>query len=263
MTTRRKVIADDPPQRSKRRDVFGAPRTRYKNTFYADLKGFAIFDDPLDQIARMPEITGAEYLDEEPWMSDVTARLADAYEEADAMPGRRPLKDIREERLAQALALGKRQIEAFKFAGFTSLMPEVLLDRGILHRIAYHRRLGLDACAVTAERIIAEYAAIGFAKVSDAVEWGDGQVILKESTELDANTRSAVMSVSKGQFGISLKFHPKNAALDTLAKIKGMLKEKVELSGPDGKPIEQNITRDMDPRKAAEAYAELLKEGST
>ena len=42
-----------------------------------------------------------------------------------------------------------------------------------------------------------------------------------------------------------------------------MLKEKVELSGPDGKPIEQNITRDMDPRKAAEAYAELLKEGST
>ena len=244
MTTRRKVIADDPPQRSKRRDVLGAPRTRYKNTFYADLKGFAIFDDPLDQIARMPEITGAEYLDEEPWMSDVTARLADAYEEADAMPGRRPLKDIREERLAQALALGKRQIEAFKFAGFTSLMPEVLLDRGILH-------------------LIAEYAAIGFAKVSDAVEWGDGEVILKESTELDANTRSAVMSVSKGQFGISLKFHPKNAALDTLAKIKGMLKEKFELSGPDGKPIEQNITRDMDPRKAAEAYAELLKEGST
>lgn len=257
--SRRKIMPEfkTPPGR---RDIFGAPRTRYKNVFYADLKGFAVIDDPLDAIASMPEVTGAEYLDPEPWMADVTARLSDAFLNADDMPGRRPLADIREERLAQALALGRRQTEAFMFAGYRIPLPEILLDRNVLHRIAYHRRLGLDACAVTAERVISEYAAVAFAQLGDAVEWGGASVVLKESNALPGDTRKAVASVTQGQFGVSLKLHPKTPALDKLAQILGMLKEKVELSGPDGKPIEQ-ITHDTDPRKAAELYAEMLREG--
>lgn len=258
----RRSIDNTPQTPIGRRDVFGASRTRYKNAFYEDLRGFAIFDDPLDVIASMPEVTGQEYLDPEPWMGDVTARLADAYTDLDRMPGRRPLPDIRDERLTQALALGKRQTEAFKFAGYKVPMPELLLDRKVLHRIAYHRRLGLDACAVTVERIIAEYAAVGFAKVSDAVEWGGNRVVLKDSASLDDRTQRAVASVTESLNGVSIKFHPKVAALDTLAKINGMLKEKVELSGPDGKPIEQQITRDMDPVKAAEAYADMIRTGA-
>ena len=261
--TRRRVM-DEPVTPPGRRDVFGAPRTRFKNSFYRDLKGFAIFDDPLDQIAMMPEVTSADYLDAEPWLLDVTARLSDAYQAANDMPGRRPLLDTRSERLAQALAAGKRQVEAFKYAGYMMLIPEVLLDRGVLHRVAYHRRLGADACAVTCERITAEFAAIAFAKVSDAVSWEGRRVWLKNSDELDDRTQSAVASITQGQHGISLKFHAKNDSLQALAQIMGMLKNKVELSGPDGKPIESlQITPDMDPRKAAEAYAELLREGAT
>jgi hypothetical protein len=259
----RRKIVDEPKVREGRRNIFGAPRVRYKNRFYDDLKGFAIFDDPLDQIAKMPEVTEASYLEEEPWMNDVTARLADVYLHSDDMPGARTLSDVKLERLSQALALGLRQIEAFKFAGYRVPGPEMLTDRALLHRIAYHRRVGADACAVTSERIVAELAAVAFSKVSDAVDWDGKNVVLKPSNELDPATQRAVASVSEGQFGISLKFHSKPDSLQALMRFKGMDKQKVEVSGPDGKPIEQAITRDMDPRKAAEAYADLLKEGPT
>ena len=259
---RRKVM-DNPLTPAKRRDIFGAPRSRYSNRFRNALKGRQAPDDPLDLIVSLPEVTDAPYLDEEPWMADVTARLSAAYEDADAMPGCTPLHDVREERLSQACACGMRQIEAFKFAGYSTTFPEIFHDRKLLHRIAYHRRVGADACAVTAERIVAELSAIAFSKVSDAAKWAGGQVSLKPSETLPSNVQRAIASVSQGRDGITIKHHSKVDSLRILSQFKGMLKDKVELSGPDGKPIEQNITRDMDPRKAAEAYAELLKEGST
>lgn len=243
-----------------RRDVFGAERTRYKNRFHEKLKGPKPPDDLLDKIVSLPEVTEAAYLSEEPWMADVTARLANSFEHSADMPGRATLGDIREERLAQALACGMRQTEAFKFAGYTCPMIEVLTERAVLHRIAYHRRVGVEACGVTSERIVAELAAIAFSQVGEAVEWSGNSVRLKDSTTLNPDTLRAIAEVKEGQWGVSLKFHSKLDGLRVLAQFKGLLKEKVELSGPDGKPIE-TISREMDPSKAAEAYAELIKQG--
>ncbi len=244
-----------------RRDIFGSQARRKTAIDKSRMRGKALKDDPLDKIVVLPEVLNAGYFDEEPWMADVTSRLAAEYDDVDAMPGRKPLGDIREERLSQALAIGTRQVDAFAYAGYRLTLPEVMTDRGVLHRIAYYRRLAIDACAVTCERIMSEISAIAFAQIGDAAEWDGDSVTLIPSKMLPAQAKRAIAEVKKGQFGVSLKHHNKMDGLKVLAQIRGMLKEKVEISGPDGKPIETAVTRDMDPRKAAEAYADLIKQG--
>jgi phage terminase small subunit len=113
---------------------------------------------------------------------------------------------------------------------------------------------------VTKERILAEYAKIGFADLRKAVRWhgaliteednpdgGDVLVIkniyanaveLVSSDDLDEETAAAIAEVSQTQNGVKIKLHDKKGALDSMAKHLNMFVEKHEHSGPGGKPIE-------------------------
>jgi hypothetical protein len=261
MPRRRPFVFDRKPGR---RDVFGEERSRYRNPVYQarKLTGRKQPNDLLDELVERPALEDATFMHEEPWMQEVTALLVGEFGHSDDMPGRKVLANIRNERLAQALSAGMLLKEAFVFAGFPVALPELLLDRELLHRIAYHRRVALEACGVTNERLVSELQSIAFARSTDAVAWDGNLVRLKSSEELDRDTQRAVSEVKAGQWGVGIKFHPKQPALAALMTMKGMLPNKVEMSGPNGKPIETNITADMDPRKAAEAYADLMKETS-
>jgi phage terminase small subunit len=113
---------------------------------------------------------------------------------------------------------------------------------------------------VTKERILAEYARIGFADIRKAVCWrGDliteednpdgGEVLvikniysnaieLMSSDDLDDDTAAAIAEVSQTQNGVKIKFHDKKGALDSMAKHLNMFVERHEHTGKDGKPIE-------------------------
>jgi len=98
---------------------------------------------------------------------------------------------------------------------------------------------------VTKERILAEYAKIGFADIRKTVRWrgeliteednpdgGDTLVIrnihsnhveLISSDDLDEDTAAAIAEVSQSPTGgLKVKFHDKKAALDSMAKHLGM-----------------------------------------
>lgn len=114
---------------------------------------------------------------------------------------------------------------------------------------------------ITAERVLAEYARIGFADIRQAVSWKsdiltyapdpDGKPASKEegdvedrgepiyvstvklinSEELPAEVAAAIAEVSQNdKGGLKIKFHDKKGALDSLAKHLGILTDKTEVS---------------------------------
>lgn len=190
---------------------------------------------------------------------EVVALVAAEYPSASEMPGARMLADVRQERFTQGIARGMTVVEASRFGGYPGSQSILLENDHILNRIAYHRRLGVEAADVTQERIARELSAIAFANMRDAVEWAGSAIQLKPSETLDDATASAVSEVKQTKEGLSIKMHDKQAALKQLGSHLGMFVERREISGPGGKPITA-ITSDMDPQKAMEAYMDLVKE---
>jgi phage terminase small subunit len=107
---------------------------------------------------------------------------------------------------------------------------------------------------ITADRVLQEYARIAFAKMTDVAEWGPEGVKPKKSSDLsedDAACVAAVTSVETtktiGDIEIktvttTVKLHDKKSALDSLSKHLGITPDKLEVSGPGGKPISHDVT---------------------
>ena len=103
---------------------------------------------------------------------------------------------------------------------------------------------------ITADDVLAELAKIGFANLEDYIRVskdGDPYVDLSAMTREQA---AAISEVSVEDFPegrgkdarmvrkVRVKFHDKKSALVDIGKHLGMFKTKVEVSGPDGGPLE-------------------------
>jgi phage terminase small subunit len=135
-------------------------------------------------------------------------------------------------------------------ASATRLLNTVKVQEAI--RILREKRA--TRAEVNAARVLQELARLAFADPRKLYN-PDGS--LKQITELDDDTAATVSSVEvyeelAGQgeerktvgFTKKLKHWDKNAALLNLAKHLGLLREKVEVTGKDGGPIEQRISWD-------------------
>jgi phage terminase small subunit len=95
---------------------------------------------------------------------------------------------------------------------------------------------------ITADRVLQELAKIGFANMSDYTTWGPKGVALKDSSTLTPDQAAAVSEVSETitEAGGSIRFklHDKISALEKIGKHLGMFKEKVELTGDEGGPLQ-------------------------
>jgi phage terminase small subunit len=115
-------------------------------------------------------------------------------------------------------------------------------------------RLGL-----TADRVLMELAAIGFARMPDYAEWGDrNQMRLRPSVELDERQAAAIVQVVETEKFVksldrgdtlwsrerSIKLHNKVSTLKLMGQHIGMFTDKVEHTGKDGAPIVFTITID-------------------
>lgn len=98
---------------------------------------------------------------------------------------------------------------------------------------------------ITADRVLQEYAKIGFADIKEYVSfrtaktvigYGDGEAVidyatiidLKDSEEVDG---SVISEVSLKDGTLKFKLHDKKGALDSIARHLGMFTDKVEHSG--------------------------------
>lgn len=112
---------------------------------------------------------------------------------------------------------------------------------------------------ITQDKVLRELAKIGFADIRNAVQWGDTEVrmcdsedgsdlvpyygiALKSSSEIDDDTAAAIAEVAQTRDGLKIKFHDKRAALVDIGRHLGMFKEKVEITGKDGQPVQTEVT---------------------
>jgi hypothetical protein len=89
-------------------------------------------------------------------------------------------------------------------------------------------------------RTLRELARVSFSEITDYAAWGaDGQVTLVPSAILPPDAAAAVREVRRTPEGeLLVKLHDKVAALGLLAKVRGLLRDRVEHTGPGGGPIE-------------------------
>lgn len=90
---------------------------------------------------------------------------------------------------------------------------------------------------VTVEKILEEYARIGFSRITDIAKWGGRLIELLDSTLLGQDAIAAIAEVSEGREGIKVKLHDKKGALDSLARHLGMFKDQLEVTGKGGEPL--------------------------
>lgn len=86
--------------------------------------------------------------------------------------------------------------------------------------------------AVTADRILLEYANIAFSRPTDVMEWGPGGVILKDSGSLAPEVAALVSEVSEtkgnlegGGGSLRIKMHDRMKALEYLARHIGLFND--------------------------------------
>ena len=84
--------------------------------------------------------------------------------------------------------------------------------------------------------VIEELACIAFSDITDYCSFNSQGIQLKDSESMP-NT-GAIAEVTQTQHGVKLKLHSKMTALETVAKYLGLFKERLEISGPNGGPIE-------------------------
>jgi phage terminase small subunit len=129
---------------------------------------------------------------------------------------------------------------------------------------------------ITADRVLQELAKVGFANASDVVNWGtkevafgydddgkrlpswqigDAAMVRNEMApfvepidrdDLPEHIKAAVSEVKMTRDGMAIKMHDKVGALEKIGRHLGMFKDKVELTGKDGGPIQ---TAEVSPRE--------------
>jgi phage terminase small subunit len=87
---------------------------------------------------------------------------------------------------------------------------------------------------VTVDRVLEEYARIAFSDLTDFVTYENGRVVVNNTNEVDG---AILEELSEGPNGVKIKLHSKMKALEMLAKYVGVNREKIELSGPEGKDL--------------------------
>ena len=97
---------------------------------------------------------------------------------------------------------------------------------------------------ITADRVLQEYARIGFGDIREVVEWEADKVTMKPSEDLTDDVAAAIGEVQQTSNGdLKVKLHSKVTALDAMAKHLGMFvdRHQVEHSGEIG-PRDVRIT---------------------
>src|SRR6185437_5880057 len=172
------------------------------------------------------------------------------------------LSNAKQERFAQELAKGKTADEAYVLAGYAENRGNAIrlkANERVAERVAEITGRAADKAEVTAARVLEELAKIGFTDLADVADWGvrevafgydgDGKLLraedigdavkierveapfltLKDREALTPAARAAVAEVALTKDGFKIKLHDKNAALNTIARHLGMLKEKHEV----------------------------------
>ena len=86
-----------------------------------------------------------------------------------------------------------------------------------------------EASGVTVERVVEEYRKLAFANTTDAIKVRGGWVYIEDTDDLTPDQQAAISEIRQTKEGVSVKFHSKQAALDSLGKYLGIFTDKVQV----------------------------------
>jgi len=186
----------------------------------------------------------------------------------------------KQERYVQGLFAGLSQREAYKKAYDCENMSDKTIDEAACRAAADSKIIARLSeledelkyrNMATIERVLSEYAKIGFADIKDFLAFRTEKTVVdhddqgkpiydykqivdtKPSDEIDGSLINEVSISKDGTF--KFKLHDKKAALDMIGKHLGMFTDKVELTGADGGPVEisnLSVLTDDDLKKVIE-----------
>lgn len=118
--------------------------------------------------------------------------------------------------------------------------PRLLVDVGIQAAIQVAIQARQQRTEVTADSVVRELAAMAF---YDPAAIGDAKINGPQDIKnLPEHVRRAIIGWSWDKHGnFTLKLSPKTPSLDLLARHLGMLRDKVEVSGADGGPLQASL----------------------
>ena len=129
-------------------------------------------------------------------------------------------------------------------AGAHTTASRWLQDEEVAALIAAERAVIADKLRVTPERITAALAAMAFGDTRDIVSWDDeGLAIVTASDDLHEHQAMMVEGVVRKDrvdkdgnrdSTLELKFSSRQGAIDKLARIQGLYKDKLEITDGDG-----------------------------
>lgn len=187
---------------------------------------------------------------------------------------KRELTD-KQERFCQHYTTHWNATRAAKEAGYSEASAK---EQGfqLLHKTLLQERISeltghaLKEIGITRERVLLEYGRLAFFDISDAYD-EIGQ--LKPIKEMPEDVRRAVLKIKVFEklnpdgdtvigFNKEIEFAQRKAALDSISKCLGMAPDKVEHSGPGGKPIETVNKSDLTEAELDARIRLLLSSGS-
>lgn len=121
--------------------------------------------------------------------------------------------------------------EAARRAGYSArsaarTASRLLRTPAVAAALDAQRRRTARRLAISAERVLTEYARIAFSDLTDYLAWGPDGLTLAPSARLDADRAAAVAEVAETGAGrVRIKLHDKVRALDALAKRLGLAGE--------------------------------------
>lgn len=146
--------------------------------------------------------------------------------------------------------------------------PRLLGNVGVAEAIAKRQARVAAKLEITQERVIEELAKVGFANMADYMKSGpDGDPYL-DFSQLTRDQAAALSEVTVEDFKdgrgedardvrrVKFKLADKLSALEKIGKHLGLFKDRVELSGPNGGPVQiDDVSADEAKRKLAALIA--------
>lgn len=127
--------------------------------------------------------------------------------------------------------------------------PRLLVNVSVQAAIQAAMRKREQRTEITQDNVLRELAKLGFANMADYMEVGETGEPRLNFANLDRDKKAALTEVTVDTIGgpegaitkVKFKLADKRAALVDIGKHLGMFRDKVELSGPDGKGLYDGI----------------------
>ena len=75
---------------------------------------------------------------------------------------------------------------------------------------------------ITQDRVLKELATIGFFQITDFMKVDKGQLVIKDTSDVDLENIPAISGIKATQFGLDVRFHDKVKALELIGEHLGM-----------------------------------------